>query len=60
MSFFLPGFIPPVLKIGVQKEVFNVKYTMKSECSVYDTFIRNIEIRIKVNYCTLLDNILDT
>jgi len=60
MSFFLPGFIPPVLKNGVQKEVFNVKYTMESECSVYDACIRNFEIRMKVNYCTLLDNILDT
>jgi len=49
MSFFLPGFIPPGVKNGVQKEVFNVKYTMESDRSIYDAFIRNFEIRIKVN-----------
>ncbi len=45
MSFFLPG-----VKNGVQKEVFNVKYTMESERSIFDAFIRNFEIKIKVNY----------
>lgn len=60
MFFFLPGFIPPGVKNGVQKEVFNVKYTMESERSIFDAFIRNFEIRVKVNYCTLLDNFLDT
>lgn len=45
MSFSLPG-----LKNDVQKETFNVKYIMESERSIYDAFIRNFEIRIKVNY----------
>ncbi len=50
MSFFLLGFIPPGVKNGVQKQVFNVKYTMESERSIYDAFIRNFETKIKVNY----------